>query len=62
MILNLSLNLPTDAAYIGIVRVISTTLMAYLGVAADKVADAAVVIGEICSNVVRHAHTTPEAC
>jgi anti-sigma regulatory factor (Ser/Thr protein kinase) len=61
MILKLYLNLPSDAAYVPIVRAVSTTLMSQLGVASQDIDDAAVVIGEICGNVVRHAHDDPRA-
>jgi serine/threonine-protein kinase RsbW len=59
MILKMCLNLPSDAAYVPIGRAVSTTLMAQLGVAQQDVDDAAVVIGEICGNVVRHANVDP---
>jgi anti-sigma regulatory factor (Ser/Thr protein kinase) len=60
MILQVSLNLPADPSYVAVVRAISTTAMAQLGVAPENIADAALVIGEVCANVVRHAASTAE--
>src|SRR5438067_2060570 len=59
MILKMTLNLPSDAAYVPIVRALSGTLMEQIGIVADDVADSSLIIGEICANVVRHAHTNP---
>src|SRR5437763_296366 len=57
MILRMTLNLPSDAAYVPIVRALSATLMDQLGIVGEDVGDTSLVIGEICANVVRHAHT-----
>jgi serine/threonine-protein kinase RsbW len=59
MILRMTLSLPSDASYVPIVRALSATLMGQLGVVGEDVDDTSLVIGEICGNVVRHAHTNP---
>jgi anti-sigma regulatory factor (Ser/Thr protein kinase) len=58
MILHLSLDLPEDGSYIKIVRLLSTTLLNYMKVTVDDVHDIEFVIGELCSNVTRHSHST----
>jgi serine/threonine-protein kinase RsbW len=59
MILKMILNLPSDAAYVPIVRALSATLMEQLGIVQQDVDAASLVIGEVCANVVRHAHIDP---
>src|SRR5262249_55574200 len=60
MILKMTLNLPSDAAYVPIVRALSVTLMEQLGIVQEDRYDTSLVIGEICANVVRHAHASPQ--
>lgn len=55
MILNVSLDLPGDGAYLRIARRIGRTLLEDLGVVDDDIFDTEFVVGELCSNVVRHA-------
>jgi anti-sigma regulatory factor (Ser/Thr protein kinase) len=57
MILHLSLNLPEDGQYIKIVRLLSTTLLDYMQVVEQDVQEIEFVIGELCSNVTRHANS-----
>lgn len=59
MILKMILNLPSDAAYVPIVRCLSATLMDQLGIVQQDVDAASLIIGEVCANVVRHAHIDP---
>jgi anti-sigma regulatory factor (Ser/Thr protein kinase) len=58
MILHLALDLPEDGQYIKIVRLLSTTLLSYMKVTDDDVQDVEFVIGELCSNVTRHSHSS----
>ena len=56
MILNLSLNLPEDGAYVRITRRLCRTLLEELKVVEDDISDLEILIGELCTNVIRHAH------
>lgn len=58
MILNVSLDLPGDSIYLRVARHLSRTLMEDLGVVESDIADMEFVLGELCSNVIRHAKTT----
>jgi serine/threonine-protein kinase RsbW len=58
MILNVSLDLPGDSIYLRVARHISRTLMEDLGVVEPDIDDMEFVLGELCSNVIRHAQTT----
>ena len=55
MILRLSLDLPEDGSYVRIARLLGRALLDALKVTEDDVADAEVLIGELCTNVIRHA-------
>lgn len=55
MILKLALNLPEDGTYVRIARRLCRTLLDELGVADADTGDMELLIGELCSNVVRHA-------
>ncbi len=57
MILNLSLDLPEDGAYVRIARRIARTLLEELKVVDADTSDLELVIGELCTNVIRHADT-----
>lgn len=57
MILMLSLNLPDDQAHIRTTRLLSRTLMEDIQVIQTDIDDVETIVGELCSNVVRHAHS-----
>jgi anti-sigma regulatory factor (Ser/Thr protein kinase) len=56
MILQLSLSLPDDESYIRTTRLLSRTLMEDIQVIKADIDDVETIVGELCSNVVRHAH------
>lgn len=55
MILKLTLDLPEDGAYIGLTRQVSRSILTYLQVRSDIVDDIEFIVGELASNVIRHA-------
>ena len=55
MILNVSLDLPGDGVYLRVARHISRTLLEDLGVVSEDIDDLEFVLGELGSNVIRHA-------
>lgn len=55
MILKVSLDLPGDGTYLRIARRIGHTLLGDLGVIDGDIADIEFIVGELCTNVVRHA-------
>src|SRR5687768_7820034 len=55
----LKLTIPADSSFVGVARSLVTTLLERLGLADDDVYDASLVLGEMCSNVVRHAYDEP---
>jgi anti-sigma regulatory factor (Ser/Thr protein kinase) len=55
MILKLSLDLPEDAAYIRTTRLLSRCLLEDIKVTAPIINDVENIVGELCSNVIRHA-------
>ena len=57
MILKLSLTLPDDQGYVRTTRLLSRSLMEDIQVIPADVDDVETIIGELCSNVVRHAHS-----
>ena len=57
MILKLSLDLPEDKAYVRTTRLLSRTLLEDLGARPGDVDDIEVIVSELCTNVVRHAHS-----
>lgn len=57
MTLRLSLNLPEDAAYIRTTRLLSRCLLDDMKVNKATPDDVETVVGELCSNVVSHAHS-----
>ncbi len=61
MILRISLDLPGDGTYLRIARRIGHTLMEDLGVVPQDILDIEFIIGELCTNVVRHAQTTTDS-
>ncbi len=61
MILKVSLDLPGDGTYLRIARRIGHTLLEDLGVVDQDIADIGFIVGELCTNVVRHAQTTADS-
>ncbi|MGI4789058.1 MAG: ATP-binding protein [Janthinobacterium lividum] len=57
MILKVSLDLPGDGSYLRIARRVGHTLLEDLGVTEGDIADIEFIVGELCTNVVRHAQT-----
>lgn len=55
MILKLALNLPEDGTYVRIVRRLCRTLLDELGADRHDGEDLEILIGELCTNVIRHA-------
>ena len=60
MILKVSLDLPDDGTYLRIARRIGHTLLEDMGVIEQDIADIEFIVGELCTNVVRHAQTLEE--
>lgn len=58
MILKVSLDLPGDGTFLRIARRIGHTLLEDLGVVAQDIDDVEFIVGELCTNVVRHAQMT----
>ena len=61
MKLKIALDVPEDEFYIGMIRQIGRTLLEHHECAVEDVDDLEVVMGELCSNVTRHAHSE-EGC
>ena len=57
MILKLSMDLPEDQDYMRLTRLLGRTLLEHLQVDEQDVVDLELMLGELCSNVIRHAHT-----
>ncbi len=57
MILKLSLELPENEAYVRITRLLGRTLLEHLQVVEKDVDDIEIVVGELCTNVLRHAQS-----
>jgi serine/threonine-protein kinase RsbW len=55
MILRLSLELPQDGTYVRITRSLGRTLLEHLRVVPENIDDIELVVGELCTNVIRHA-------
>ena len=55
MILKISLDLPGDGTYLRIARRVGHTLLEDMGVVEADLADIEFIVGELCTNVVRHA-------
>lgn len=58
MILKLSLDLPEDGSYVRITRLIGRTLLEHLHVVDADITDLEILVGELCSNVIRHAQSS----
>src|SRR5438093_5984911 len=52
----LTLTVPADSRYVTVVRALAGTLLENLGVEPEDLYDVSLVLGEACSNVVRHAY------
>jgi len=61
MILKVSLDLPGDGTFLRIARRIGHTLLEDLGVVDQDIDDTEFIVGELCTNVVRHAQMTGES-
>ncbi len=61
MILKVALDLPGDGTYLRIARRIGHTLLEDLGVIDRDIADIEFIVGELCTNVVRHAQTAGDS-
>lgn len=57
MILRLSLDLPEDHEYVRTTRLLSRTLLDDLKVVSEDKDDIELIVSELCTNVVRHAHS-----
>ncbi len=57
MILRLALELPEDLAYIKITRILGRALLEHLQVDPADINDVEILVGELCSNVLRHAQS-----
>ena len=57
MILRLSLDLPEDMTYIRTTRLLSRCLLEDIQVSRQTTGDVETIVDELCSNVVRHAHS-----
>jgi len=57
MILRLTLDLPEDATYVRTTRLLSRCLLEDIKVTKATVIDVENIVGELCSNVIRHAHS-----
>ncbi len=57
MIFKVSLDLPGDGTFLRIARRVGHTLLEEMGVIDVDIADIEFIVGELCSNVVRHAQT-----
>ncbi len=57
MILRLSLHLPEDVTYIRTTRVLSRCLLEDMKVNGPIIDDVEIIVGELCANVIRHAHS-----
>lgn len=57
MILKVSLDLPGDGTYLRIARRVGHTLLEDMGVVDIDIADIEFIVGELCTNVVRHAQS-----
>ncbi len=57
MILKLTLDLPEEQPYVRIMRMLSRTLLENLQTVEQDIDEIELVMGELCANVVRHAHS-----
>lgn len=55
--LKIALDVPEEEFYIGMIRQIGRTLLEHHNCSSEDVDDLEVVVGELCSNVTRHAHS-----
>jgi serine/threonine-protein kinase RsbW len=58
MILKLSLDLPEDHEYVRTTRLLSRTMLDDLRVVGEDKDDIEIIVSELCTNVVRHAHSS----
>ena len=60
MILKLSLDMPEDVGMVQVARLIARTLLENMSVVDSDVGDLELLMGELCTNVVRHAEPEDE--
>lgn len=60
MIMKLTLELPEEQAFVRVGRVVGRTLLTQIGANTQDIDEIELVVGELCSNVVRHAHSTEQ--
>ena len=60
MILKVSLDLPGDGTYLRVARRVGHTLLEDMGVTDRDIADIEFIVGELCTNVVRHAQASAD--
>jgi anti-sigma regulatory factor (Ser/Thr protein kinase) len=58
MILKLSLDLPDDVVYVPLARHFGRSLLEFLNVLPADIGDVETIVGELATNVIRHAHST----
>ena len=58
MILRMSLDLPEDGSFVRITRFLGRSLLEHLRVVESDVTDLEILVGELCTNVIRHARST----
>lgn len=58
--IELQLNLPRDARYVGLLRRVTDSLLHGLDVPRDSIDDVTLALSEACSNVVQHARDTDQ--
>src|ERR1019366_9661770 len=56
--LKLTLELPDDVTYIRTTRLLSRCLLEDIKVVKSTIEDVEEIVGELCSNVIRHAHSS----
>ncbi len=57
MVLRLALELPEERAFVRTTRQLGRTFLEELGVVTEDVDEIELIIGELCTNVIRHAHS-----
>ena len=54
MLVKMQLSLPTEARYVGVMRNVTSTVMADMGVPSEASEDVQLAVTEACANAVRH--------
>jgi serine/threonine-protein kinase RsbW len=58
--MKLTVTLPSEVAYVPVIRAVFSTLLDRLNVTEEDVDAVSMIVTELCSNVVRHAHSHPD--